>query len=516
MISLRLYGSMAVLAEDGRCLTPKGVKTQALVALLALAPGMTRSRAWLQDKLWSDRGPEQASGSLRQAIYQLRVSLGPDAGALICDRRTVGLDPARVSVLPRQPGEAADFLEGLDVRDPEFEDWLSLHRMTEDPPAAGHVRSPVVHRPADRATLLLRIAPGLPPDRQLLAQLVADMFAQALAERDLAEVRLGAEDDPADLRLDLTLFPGDQGYLRGQLQDLRTRRLCWSQTMPLRADPVAPFEQARLARFVNAGIEAAWQARIGARTVDAAPDCAMHLAVRRIFGYRREDLGAATDLLTGARDAAPVAWRIFLHMVQSIERAHDGDRGFLDELDELIHTALMCGPTNSLVLAAVANANIKILGRTDEGLILAHKAVRIGPYNPFAHDALMNGLIRAGRFQDAYNAARLASYIGRSTQAAHFFDMGQCLAALVTDRLEEASSLARRVVATAPSFRPALRYLAILETQAGRLDAADAALTRLRNLEQDFDPRRIAEDPNYPVASLRKSHLPRDLLRGFY
>lgn len=518
MISLRLFGPLAVMAADGRCLTPKGAKTQALLVLLALAPEMTRSRVWLQDKLWSDRGPDQAAASLRQAIYQLRGTLAGDADLLICDRRTVSLAHDRVAILPRPDRADAVFLEGLDVGDPEFEDWLSLQRMADDAAAEPKVTAPPLGRPAHDATLQFRIDPGLPPDRMILAQLVADMFAQALTERDLAEIRLGEGDGPADFILDLNLFPGARGVLRGQLQDMRSNRLCWSQTVPLKSVAPMAFEQARIARFVNAGIEAAWQAQVTARQPENKESRHVHLAVRRIFGYRLDDLGAADSLLqqAGRQDATPVAWQIFLRMVQSIERVRPVDGTLLDELDELIHFALLEGAGNSFALAAVAQANMKLLGRVNEGLILARKAVKIGPFNPFAYDALMNGLILTRRFQGAYKAASRASYIGQSTHAAHHFDMGKCLAALVSGRLEEARQIVGRVVATAPAFRSGLRYMAILDAHARRLDSAATALNRLRALEPGFDPRQIAEDADYPVASLRRSALPVDVLRAFY
>ncbi|MBU3029018.1 hypothetical protein [Paracoccus marinaquae] len=519
MVILRLFGPISITSKSGQVLTPKGAKPQALIALLALAPEMRRSRVWLQDKLWSDRGPEQAAASLRQAIYQLRGSLGEQADILICDRRSVALAPGRVQILPRVDPREGEFLEGIDIRDPEFEDWLTVQRMEDTGVAApASIAAPGQTRTRVQASLRIRVDRSIIPDRQLICQLVADMFARALSERALVDVQIGEAGEPTDFELDLTIFPGDSVVVRGQLTEVRSRRHCWSQSTALKPDADAPFEQARIARFVNAGTEAAWQAQLS--TAPAGPTCPIriHMAARRIFGFRDGDLAAANDILNEADDeeATALAWRLMLRMIEGVERTRRIDHAFRDEVDDLIHTALIVGSGNSMTLAAVAKATMNILGRPEDGLIVARKAVRIGPSNPFAYNALMNGLTMCGEFHKAYQAASFSSFVARSTHASHFFDMGHAVAALVTDRLDEARQFVHRAAATAPASRPALRYLAILEAHAGNLDQADSALRRLSRIEPDFDVRQIAEDPDYPVVSLRKSQLPDDVLRVFY
>ncbi|AUH66545.1 hypothetical protein [Paracoccus zhejiangensis] len=514
MIRLRLYGPMAVLAEDGTPLTPKGMKTQALVALIALAPDMRRSRVWLQDRLWSDRDEAQASASLRQAVYQLRQSLGSAGALLHSDRQVLSFDPSRIAILPPEDGPDSELLQGIDIRDPEFEHWLNLQRMADQPaPQARATRA--TERPT---TVQISVDRTLSPDLYLLGQLVADMFAQALEERALTEVRLAETEESADFELALMVFPGDRCVLRGQLLDRRSHRLCWSRMMTLRPGPGRPFEQAGIARFVNAGIEAAWKAQLDNQSGIASGNRRIHMAVRRMFSYRLGDLAAAEDLLRDlpAEDATVAGWRMMLRLLQVVERARPADGGMIDEVEGLLHDALLYGPANSMALSGAANACLHILDRTEDGLALARRAVQISPSNPFAYDALTTGLLRLGRFEAAYRTAVRASYIAEMTQAAHFFDMGRCLAALVTNRMDEARKLANHAVAIAPASRPALRYQAIFEARAGNLDRAAAAIRRLTALENGFEIRQIADDPDYPVASLRRSNLPNDVLRSLY
>jgi TolB-like protein/Flp pilus assembly protein TadD len=168
-IQLRLAGPLRLIRCDGTDITPRSVKAQALLALLGAAPGARRSRAWLQDKLWSDRGPEQAAASLRQVLAELRRSFGDCRDCLVTDAGWVGLDLRRVKVqIDPEPadfglaGEPPEFAEGLDVHDPEFEDWIRDQRLAY----AG------------------RMAPRATPERELpTAQANADV---ATTERGVA------------------------------------------------------------------------------------------------------------------------------------------------------------------------------------------------------------------------------------------------------------------------------------------------------------------------------------------
>ena len=64
-IHIRLIDPFRVISKSGKDLTPRNNQVRALLAPLATAPEYRRSRAWLQDKLWSDRVQEQGRVSLR-------------------------------------------------------------------------------------------------------------------------------------------------------------------------------------------------------------------------------------------------------------------------------------------------------------------------------------------------------------------------------------------------------------------------------------------------------------------
>jgi TolB-like protein/Flp pilus assembly protein TadD len=144
-LELALLGGFQARAA-GQVIDVPGRKERALLAILAMVPGELRSREKLAALLWSDRAEKQARDSLKQAILRLRKSFDSvHPLPLIADREFLSLDGAKVAVdvteferLIGEKSQAAidraiplyrgDLLEGLDVRDPEFDEWLLVER----------------------------------------------------------------------------------------------------------------------------------------------------------------------------------------------------------------------------------------------------------------------------------------------------------------------------------------------------------------------------------------------------
>ncbi len=145
-LQVRLLGGFEARLDSGPELAVKGRKAQALLAYLASPPGLARSRGGLTGLLWSDRAEEQARGSLRQALAELRraldgISPSPlDAGreAVTLEASAVDSDVADLERLVAEGGPEAlaraaelyrgELLEGFGAADPAFEDWLAVER----------------------------------------------------------------------------------------------------------------------------------------------------------------------------------------------------------------------------------------------------------------------------------------------------------------------------------------------------------------------------------------------------
>jgi len=145
-VQLKLLGGFAASLPLGRPVELVGKKNQALLAYLAVNRGKRYSREKLMGLLWGDRGEVQARGSLRQALAALKVALaGVEPLPLVLDGDSVALDPAAVSTDVasfeqlvssgsvddlRQAAKLyeGDLLDGLALRDPAFDEWLSVER----------------------------------------------------------------------------------------------------------------------------------------------------------------------------------------------------------------------------------------------------------------------------------------------------------------------------------------------------------------------------------------------------
>ncbi|MCH9014653.1 MAG: AAA family ATPase [Gemmatimonadetes bacterium] len=134
-LKLLCLGAPAVLVDDRRP-APDILwrKNLALLAYLALSPGMSRTRDHLLGLLWPEKSEDRARHSLNEAIRRLRAGLG--SGRIVSSGDSVALssEDLEVDVLSgiganAQADSLGEFLEGLYLEDaPEFERWASNQR----------------------------------------------------------------------------------------------------------------------------------------------------------------------------------------------------------------------------------------------------------------------------------------------------------------------------------------------------------------------------------------------------
>ncbi len=145
-LRLKLLGGFEARLATGEGIELRSQRAQAVLAYLAMQPGRAQSRGALADLLWSDRDDAHARSCLRQALTALRKALrAVEPSPLAIDRNAVTLEPtsAEVDVVafealvaegsPEGLAQAAelyagDFLAGLAVHAPVFEDWLRGQR----------------------------------------------------------------------------------------------------------------------------------------------------------------------------------------------------------------------------------------------------------------------------------------------------------------------------------------------------------------------------------------------------
>lgn len=142
-VVLTTTGTMR-LAVDGRDTPLSSRKALALLTYLALQPQRSESRERIAALLWSDSGGDHARAALRQTLRRLKADLGAEGHLLEADRSMLRLTgPVEVDILAAveeaAAGRAPPILSGaragidrlftdLDDLDPDFNLWIAVQR----------------------------------------------------------------------------------------------------------------------------------------------------------------------------------------------------------------------------------------------------------------------------------------------------------------------------------------------------------------------------------------------------
>ena len=141
---LRCWGDFGIVDADGGDVRPRGRKARALLAYLAMHPDKRISRERLMALLWGERADEQARGSLRQSLFELKP-FGNGAGLLTIERDAVTLNAGALetelgqlrravddrrfdALLQALPEPDEQLFANLDGLDAGFDEWLQIER----------------------------------------------------------------------------------------------------------------------------------------------------------------------------------------------------------------------------------------------------------------------------------------------------------------------------------------------------------------------------------------------------
>jgi tetratricopeptide (TPR) repeat protein len=538
-IKIRLSGPLRVEKVDGTDITPRGKRAKALIALLALAKSGLRSRKWIQDKLWSERDEEQGAASLRQELSGLRRHfrlLGVEP--ISADREIVRLDLSAVIIdladsSPDSPTQ--ELLEGLDLGDPEFEDWLREERQVRRDAAdrgasAGGavpllVREPVADSspsPLSRPCIGLHgdFPAELDPEVSSIGNLFLDMAARNflnVGAVDLIDLRI---DRPPATRPGASTGPdwilhmkpaklAGGANLSVQLHRVEDGHVLWSQTRRFGDGELASPEQVDLGAFVNDSVFAtldqivrpAWPYN---ETRHEASRLAIG-AIYQIFRLTDADIDAAEKMLLRAYDLEPkssyLGWLLFINATRLGERRVGHSGAFLEQVRDYARRAEETDPYNPITLALTAHAYSFILRDYHYALDLADRAVAANPTLAIARDLRALTLGYLGDVERGYKDAVIARKLGGPPPYRYCIDTTCCILSTLRGRFDEGIGHGRRVLAQQPNYLPALRYTASCQGYMGRGQEAYDTLQRIRELEPDFSLE-LLHDRDYPIAGV--------------
>ena len=482
-----------------------------MLLLLLTSPNGLRERAWLQDKLWSDRGKEQGAGSLRQAIYQCKKSLGEDAGILLATKLRISINLSNINIVDQQRG---DFAEGLDVRDPEFETWLNLERSSradEFEPALVSTSERVrPSLPPLFVTLTIDAAEGSSPLAEWFTQVTADQCANMLLQLIGAHVVSAGESTEVEpeFQLSLSTVQSKDGWLfvRGRLKEAPLWMQVWSgHRVVCEAEPT---KDENILQMVFEIAETIRQ-RLSQRSIhpSGGPPMLSSKAIGSMFSMTAEGAEHADHLLATAFEQKPhathLAWQAQVRVIQFFERYKSANSDVLGESQQLSRQALERDPNNAVVLALVSNSLNFLEGRTGDALDHASRAVELSVGNPFAWWTLASAQLYAENAPLAYTSASKSRELLRGSTLEFLPESILGGAALAMNSYAVALRHFERSLSFRPSFKPSLRYAIGLNTKLGHVDRARSLTARLIKLEDGFSPQQLIEDGSYPTSFLR-------------
>lgn len=543
MIYLHTVGPLVIRAADGSDLLPKGRKAQALLALLARAPSKSRPRSWLQDKLWSDRGPDQGSASLRQTLTEIRRAFGAARDCLLATRTTVALDVARIAVFDYPPETASTgdddpiLFEGLDVRDPEFDNWLRDQRSAFDekrlnhspePISAGHEFLGGTPAPADIGRLRLVLSPvasSAQPRARILADTMVDLIARTIMELgsiEIVDLRRTTEERQKLIESQITapalqvgadVLEDQSGSLwRLVLSSLVDSRMISSVGSRIEAGQV-DVSDASILRDLNQIVDSA----IRNFTIASPRGHEQRIAtlvcqqgVRRLFMLGRENLLIADRLFQRAFDIEKrglfLAWRAYVRTYLIAELLADDDDRAREEALALAQQALELEPHNSFVVSFAAHVHAIARRSYVTSYEMAERSVRLNPANPLGWASLGISECHLGKPKVGFDHALYAREISVSTPFYFQVSALACIAGSMAGDVEKSIFLGEATHGMAPGFKPPLRFLSALYLLRGDHEKSQEMVSKLQVLEPSFSYEML-RDKAYPAASLHRARL---------
>ncbi|MFN7002455.1 MAG: transcriptional regulator [Roseinatronobacter sp.] len=536
ILNLYLAGPMRVTDGQGQKLVIRGRKAQALLALTALAPQMQRSRVWLRDKLWSQSDETRSSTSLRQSLFELRRDLGPKAeAALDITTDTVGLNSSRVWVdvteVQRDAAlfsrlgltEETELLEGLDIGDPEFEDWLQAARFDW----ADTAEALAAVRPAR----LLLSEKGLASSTRLCVALMRGVvqggdemthhLSDFLTERIIDNIRELMPVQVIDLRSrtapieDLAESAEAEFFCRMRVLCIgrnvtltffvyRSSQLAieWSQSIQCALEELQQSDSMLLQGFVAQNTDRLAKtllSHIPASSDETVALRAGHTALNLLFRLDDDALGQALELLdkaeaanksNGAAHSLTAGLRAYAASFAVGENLGNLGMDERQRLHHLINAQLEDNPFNAITLACLGHVIGYVFQEHDLAGKVLERAVALNPSQAFAWDHLALHKLYTGDYKEVLRLAQRATQLGAFSPISYTYDTTLAMAATLSGDFARAALAGRSALQKQPRYKAAMRYLMVAQSASGQRAAAEETRTRLLQLDPEFaDPK---------------------------
>ncbi|MEO0342030.1 MAG: hypothetical protein AAF198_01195 [Pseudomonadota bacterium] len=528
VLTIDLRGVLTVEDFKGFSRTPKGQKTCAVLALLATGPDMVRPRRWIESKLWSDRAPEQAHASLRQALAELKKTLGEYADCVTADRKTIALDQTKVAILmPKTTAESASadqyFLSGIDVKDTAFLTWLEEMRTSFAPKAdRKNLRLSAFQPETKEIRIYVRDTLGN-SSKAVMETMIGHEITKYIGERiDITPITLGPNAAPRDDSIDIQLTceivaSGSQTQVFFKAEEANSGGILCSRFLLFQTREDRLIRDPTFTVFIASTSEQILTNLVKLRKPQGE-DAIVLQKVRRsvadIFSYDTARLNAAEaqllDSYSRTGNPSILVWLAWQKTTQVIEEATP-DKELATELAyHYCRQALEREPHSAFVNALSSLVYMIHFDDLETSAALAENASGLGRFDPYVHAALATANMFAGRPKEAAKHSLVGTKLSGFTENKHWWELSHSLASLAKGDLEAAETSAEIATQAAPAFRAPKRVLLALYAHQNRTEDAVRVSEDLKKNEPSFTLDQFLNDIDYPATTIRNAGLLKD------
>lgn len=510
-LQIRLYGPMRLHWNDGQAVQGLGAKQKALIAMVAKAPDMSRSRARLIADLWGRVDQRLGRSSLRQALSAMRQKMGP-AFDLVFEvgPDLVGLRPEAVDLL----GDAStgEFLEGMDIAEEGFEDWLRSQRSALPAEVAPPQIAPMVDTLHPRIAVLPLSGFSLPPELDGVGDYCAQELIRALSRLHLLDVIshlssrvVGSETiDLAQIRDRLQVDYVVNGTVRvmgGRLvlnvdcHDCHSGTHLWDGRYSLPEEALFADSGGLLSEIAGEVLQTILSQPLDISRLRPLPSVATHRllmsAISLMYSVAERPFAQAQERLVEVARRAPEhsvprAWFAQWHLLKIYQGWSDDPKADRGLAEDHIARGLDMNPGCALTLAmdgnvkTVLNADFHAAADSFSGALMAnHSSAVTCSFKSVLHTFLGEG-------DAAIAEAERSMVLSPCDPRRHFFDTLHSAAYLVGGSYDRAVELAEASLRVSPRHVSAQRSRIVGLDLSGRQVEARAAAQELMRLTPDM------------------------------
>ncbi|MEM9581796.1 MAG: hypothetical protein AAGA08_01660 [Pseudomonadota bacterium] len=490
---LDLLGALQLFDPDGSDVTPRGEKTKGLLAILAMQHGRPIARPALQDLLWSDRDNPHGRDSLKKSLAALKKSFAATHHDIVQTSGgpvTLNLTHINVDLFQDKRGPTFaqnEFLQGIDIRDPEFDRWLCNMRQSLDvvPVAANGLLTGPIQRKQFHVAIVAPTTSKSDDFAALFSGLLLDRIAVAMRGYDIFKVfdfRVSTDEVSrgADFVLDLkALSMADEVAFHLIARKLPDNEVVWGHRQSF---PKTGFGTSKISALVSDVVDSmslAIRRTDGEMTEQSRAARFAMEGIDQIFRLTDKNLDKAETALGKAIHLDPNrstyrAWHAFMHAFRLENSKGINAVEIAERADECARQALEVDHSNPLTRSLLTHVYAFVLHDFDQAHSLIRPLNDQTPDLPFYYMSKTFLHFYTGQMTEAKKAAAGLSGSRPTLFGHHMFDVARTAAELGTGNLKRAIEFGELAVSNQSGnetkYEPSLRYLAAAHAKAGNID----------------------------------------------